>query len=416
MAESESNKRKQNTLPEILGIILPIFSAINDVVFGILGLQFGKLNIIIFIFSAIILLAIWIWLTVSFYKKGKEEEARYEDKKDKFVKRSNGKADIEKIYSVIKDNDKKYAIKHKKEIMHYMIIAIMLGAAIILNCSMAVMQYGEMGEAKETGEVAISNNASSNENMNTVENTIVNEVDGNNGITLEEKKEMENKTFILSEPDRLEVLSDVDEKRVFYVTMDQEKLEEEVGAHINSIYSQKKRSSFLEGSIQDRFKVKVQKEEDIFLHARDEAKIYRTQENYEGWKNVIPNSNTLENIMDDRELLLTPLEEDVEDMEFDGVLYIRLANNNQLFADEYKSQGGKPETVIYYFVETIKRTEEGLAYEDIPQEYKTKYYSYLKARYKDIADYIERNLEKFGAEKERYQEIMAKANAIYKTM
>lgn len=227
---------------------------------------------------------------------------------------------------------------------------------------------------------------------------------------------MENKTFILSEPDRLEVLSDVDEERVFYVSMDQEKLEEEVGAHINSIYSQKKRSSFLEGSIQDRFKVKVQKEEDIFLNARDEAKIYRTQENYEGWKNVIPNSNTLEDIMDDRELLLTPLGEDVEDMEFDGVLYIRLANNNQLFVDEYKNQGGKPETVIYYFVETIKRTEEGLAYEDIPQEYKTEYYSYLKARYKDIADYIEKNLERFGAEKERYQEIMAKANVIYKTM
>lgn len=188
MTESENNKRKQNTLPEIFGIILPIFSAINDVVFGIPGLQFGKLNIIIFILSAIILLAIWIWLTVSFCKKGKEEEARYEDKKDKFIKRSNGKVDIEKIYSVIKDNDKKYAIKHKKEIMHYIVIAIMLGVTIILNCSMAVMQYGEMGETKETEEAVISNNASSNENMNTVENTIVNKVDGNHGITQEEKK------------------------------------------------------------------------------------------------------------------------------------------------------------------------------------------------------------------------------------
>ncbi len=38
MKESEKNKRKQNTLPEKLGIIMSVFSAINDVFFGISGL------------------------------------------------------------------------------------------------------------------------------------------------------------------------------------------------------------------------------------------------------------------------------------------------------------------------------------------------------------------------------------------
>lgn len=35
-----------------------------------------------------------------------------------------------------------------------------------------------------------------------------------------------------------------------------------------------------------------------------------------------------------------------EDQKIDGVWYFRFANNNQLFADEYRRQGGKPETVV----------------------------------------------------------------------
>lgn len=114
MRESENNKRKQNTLPEVLGIILSIFSVINDVVFGILGLQFGKLNIVIFILFAIILLVIGIWLTVSFCKKRKAKEARYRCQKDKFIERYNGKVNIKNVLSVIQENDTKYAIKRKK--------------------------------------------------------------------------------------------------------------------------------------------------------------------------------------------------------------------------------------------------------------------------------------------------------------
>ena len=416
MRESENSKRKQNTSPEILGIILSIFSVINDVVFGILDLQFGKLNIVIFILSIIILLVIWIWLTVSFCKKGKEKEARYECQKEKFIERYNEKVNIKKVYSIIQKNNIKYAKKRKNNIRQYSIISIILGIGIILNCSMTILQYNAMKGVNETGQAVMSNNTSSNENKNTIENTIVNEVDSNNGITPEEKEEMENKTFILSDPERLKILSNEDEERAFYVTMGQEKTDDEVNEHISSIYNQKKRSTFLENSIEERFNAKVQKDEDVFLNAIDEAKIYRTQENYEAWKNVIPNSNALESIMEDRELLLTPLDEDIEDMEFDGVLCIRLANNNQLLADEYRRQGGKPETVVCYYVEAIKWTEEGLAYEDIPQEYKTEYYSYLKARYKDIADYIENNLERFGVEKEKYRQLMEKANAIYRAM
>lgn len=413
MKESEKNKRKQNTLLEKLGIILSAFSVIFDVFFGILGFQFGILNIIIFILSAIVLLVIWTWLTVSFCKKEKEKEARYKYRKKQYIENCNENADIKEIYRKVEKNDEKYAIKRKGKIRCCITITIILGIGIILNCSMTILQYNAMTGAKEKEETVNSINASSNENTNTVANTIVNEVDG---ITPEEKEEMKNKTFILSEPERLRVLSKEDEERVFYVTMNQEKLEEEVDEHINSIYNQKKKSTFLENSTEERLATNAQDAENIFLHDIDEAKKYRTQENYEGWKSVIPNSNTLENIMDDREFLLTPSEEDMEDMEFDGVVCFRLANNNQLLADEYKRQGGKSETVVYYYVEAIKKTEDGLTYEDIPQDYKTKYYSYLKARYKDIADYIANNLEEFGAGKEKYQQLMEKANTIYMMM
>lgn len=416
MRKSENNKRQQNTWLEKAGIMVSSSSVLVDVIFGILNLQFGILNIIIFILFAIILLIIWIWLTVSFRKKEKENEARYECQKNEFIGRFNKEANINKVCSIIKKNDEKFTKRRKGEIRCYMVISAILGVGMIFSCGMIMGQYNAMKGTEATEESVMGINTSSNENTTTVENTIINEGNGNKGITPEEKKEMENKTFILNDPERLKVAPKEDEKRVFYVTMDQGELEEEVERHINNIYNQKKRSSFLENSLEKNIAAGIQKEEDIFLHNIEKAINYRVQGNYEVWKSVIPNSSTLENIMNNRELLLTPLEEDMSDTEFDGVLCIRLANNYQLLADEYKRQGGKPETVVYYYVESIKRIEDGLAYEDIPRGYKGTYYNYLKARYKDVADYIANNLERFGAEKERYQQIMEKAYAIYEAM
>lgn len=416
MSESENNKRQQNTWLEKVGIIMPFISVVVDAIFGILSLQFGKINLIIFILFPIVLLAIWIGLTASFVKKINFKKTRYECKKDEFIQRFIEDTDEEYVRSMIEKNEDKYTIRRKGDIKCYIVITAMLGVGIVVAGGMIAGQLKALSATEEKDESDIGIRASSNENTTTVENTIYNEGNGYKGITPEEKKEMENKTFILNDPERLRILSKEDEERVFYVTMDQEKMEEEVNEHVKSIYNQKKRSSFLENSTEARIAASIQKEEDIFLYAIDEAMNYRTQENYEVWKSVIPNSNTLESIMNNREILLTPPDEDMQDMEFDGVLYIRSANNNQLLADEYKHQEGKPETVVYYYVEAIKRTEDGLAYEDIPQEYKKIYYNYLKARYKDIADYIESNLERFGAEKERYQQIKEKAYAIYEAM
>lgn len=412
MRESKNNKSKQNTIPEISGIISTGISLFCDVIFGITGLQFGMLNIVIFGMVSIVLLAIWIWLKVSFCKKEKINKDRYEYQKEQYLERCAENTGYITIYRKIKENDEKYTENRKVKKRCYRVITTILIFGVIVNGCMTVFQYNTWMEDK-TKKDSVSMNANSNGNTTNVETTIVSEGDSNKDITPEEKEEMESKTFILSEPDRLEVLSDTDEERVFYVSLDESKLSKEVKEHIDGIRNQKKSSTVLKNSAEEKLIAKVQEEENIFLNKVEEAKNYRTQENYEGWKSVIPNSNILENIMGDRKIFLMPLD---EDMEFDGVLCIRLANNNQLLADEYKLQDGKPETVVYYYVEAIKYTEEGLAYEDLPQEYKTQYFRYLKARYKDIADYIENNLERFGVGKDKYQLIMEKANAIYKMM
>lgn len=405
MGKGKNNKRELNTLPEISGSISSGVSVVVDVFFGITGYQFGRLNIVIFGLVAIALLAIWIWLTFSFYKNIEVNRESYELQKESFLDYFDANIDLKKYHSGIAKIEKNYNKKQKRERKVYGIVTTMLAVGLIANSSMAVSQYSVMSGTKEIDEVAASTNNSSSVNTTTVETTVVNDGDANKGITSEQKEEMENKSFILSDPEKLEVLSDEDEERVFYASPDEDKLKQKVDAHLNGILHQKKRSAILENSSEERIKTEAQNEENIFLNDREKAKNYRTQENYEGWKSVIPNSNTLENIMNDREFLLKPLD---EGMEVDGVLCIRMANNHQLLADEYRLQGGKPQTVMYHYAEAIKWTEEGLAYEDLPKEYRSEYVTYLKVRYKDIADYIANNLERFGDEKEKYRQIMKK--------
>lgn len=415
MGKGKHNKRKLDTLPEISGTISFVVSLAIDVFFGIVSQQFSMLNIFIFALSIVVLLAGWIWLTIVFCRERKEKRKNYGYKKNQYLDRCCKEDNIDKIeiVRIIAINYEKYTKRCKREKRRYIIMSTMLILGIIVNGCMVVSQYSVMRRIKENDEVSASTNVSSPVNTTTVETTIVNDGDANKGITPEQKEEMENKTFILNDPDRLEVLSDADVERVFYVSTDEDKHKIEVKEHLESVYNQKRRKTIKENSSEERLAAKAQSEEDVFLNKREEAESFRTQENYEGWKNVIPNSNTLESIMGDWEFLLTPLDEDVKG---NGVWCIRLANENQLFADEYRLQGGKPQTVVFYQVETIKWTEDGLAYEDLPKGYRSKYTRYLKARYKDIADYIENNLERFGAEKDTYRQIMEKANAIYKAM
>lgn len=412
MGKGRNNKRKLNTLPEISGTISSGVSVVVDVFFGITGLQFGMLNIVIFAFAVVVLLVIWIWLTISFCKNMEVNRESCELQKESFLDYIDANIDLKKYHSGIERIKKDYNQKQKRERKFYICVTILLAVGLVANICMAVSQYSVMSGSKEIDDAA-GTNIGSSVNTTTVKTTVVNDGDANKGITPEQKAEMENQTFILSNPKKLEVLLKEDEERVFYVSPDEDEPKQKVDAHLNGILCQAKRSTILKDSLEESVAEEAQSEEDAFLGDIKKARNYRTQENYEGWKSVIPDSDTLTGIMDDREKLLESL---YEGMEVDGVLCIRMANSHQLMADEYRLQGGKPQTVVYHYVEAIKWTEEGLAYEDLPKGYRSDYVTYLKARYKDIADYIANNLERFGNEKEKYEQIMKKANVIYETM
>ena len=268
-------------------------------------------------------------------------------------------------------------------------------------------------EKTQEGNFQSSNN-SENRNDNTNNVTIINEGNDENKTIETERKEMEDKTFILYEPERLMVLSNEDEKDIFYITdvNSEMKYEEQVKEHVEKIYEEKKVNTFIKGSLASEIASKAQTKEDVFLDDRNKALDYKQKDDINGWRYTVPNSNALENIMQERELLWKP---EQEDMEFDGSLCFRLANNNQLMADEYMHQNGKPETVIYYYAKSITWTEHGLAYRDIADKDRELYYNYLKSRYKDIYDYIKKNQRCFG-EEDRFQEIGEKAYAIYLAM
>lgn len=141
---------------------------------------------------------------------------------------------------------------------------------------------------------------------------------------------------------------------------------------------------------------------------------YRQKGDYTGWRYSIPSSGTLEqDIMAKREQFWNVGEGEI--VKFDGQLCFMMASSNQRLAMEYALQGGIPETVIYYYAESVIWLEEALTYRDLPRETAAAYKSNLKGRYKDISDYIENNIDGF-MDKGEAQELREKAWAIYRVM
>lgn len=249
-----------------MGILSSGISLVIDVIFGITGLQFGELNVAIFSLITIVPFIIWIWLTVVFYKNKKRKKESYENKKEQYLDRCDESIGLKEIYKIVKKNDEKYMNKCRGKKRSYIFISLMFAIGIIVNSYLIVSQYHAMKETGETGTDFTSKNVNSNLNETTtsVATTIVNEGVGNKGISPEEKEEMKNKTFILSEPERLEVLSDIDETKIFYVSLDEDKSKEEVKKYLDAIYGQKKRSTILESSTEEKLAAEAQSKEDVF--------------------------------------------------------------------------------------------------------------------------------------------------------
>ncbi len=400
---------KKDLIP-VLGFLTVVFELINAFVECVN--HWGALAIVIALFL------IYLHEEYRYYKDIEEDkrecEQRKEELREKLIK-SEEEDERKKISDQEATLEDKHERKQKfiKKSRRRIRIAFWIAAAI----SVSVFVYGLAVGKVEQGTEGIAKNESSAEKDKDGKR-IVEKVTGENGETTDSTDqngaEIPDIHFILDEPDRLKTLTDEMIKDVFYVSnVSPEKNGEEVSSHMDGIFGKKRKDTSGNASIVEQGVIdEASKQEAIFKNDMQRAAECKSRNDEGGWRNHIPHSNDLESdIMNEREQFWN-LEKPI----FGSTLAFLMANSNQELADEYKLQGGRPETVIFYWVESIIWTERGLSYENLSQEDKDEYYPYLKARYKDIYDFIEAHEDEPWAQEETYQEIKEKAYAIYLEM
>lgn len=254
------------------------------------------------------------------------------------------------------------------------------------------------------------------------------EVAADNGIAAiinEIRQEPENKnwigdteiSFILEDPDIVWELSSGLRQYVFYVTLDgMADNGEKVSDHLQVISDSDRVSNAgkrteIENGVIDR----ASRLEEEFLKDIKAARQYRVNGNDLKWRDTIPSSATLDDIIETRSDFWS---EDILRDKCDGELCFLLANDFQQYALEFAGQGGKISTVVYCYAWSILWTERAMSYSDITEENEKLYYDYLRARYKDISDYLLKNLTTLSENKELnyYITLQKKAEIIYNIM
>lgn len=404
---------KKDLIP-VLGFVTVVFELINAIVECVN--HWGALAIVIALFL------IYLYEEYMYHEDIEEDKQECEQRK-KELREKLIKSEAEDERKNISDQEATLEDKHErkqkfiKKSRRRIRIAFWIAAAI----SVSIFVYGlAVGKGKQGTEGVARNESGARENKENKE--LLEKVTGENGETTddtdqngaESKGEIPDIHFILDEPGRLKTLTDEMIKDVFYVSnVSPEKNGEEVSGHIDGIFGEKREDTSGNASIIEQGVIdEASKQEAIFKNDMQRAAECKSRNDEGGWQDYIPHSNDLENkIMNEREQFWN-LEEPI----FGSTLAFMMANSNQLLADEYKLQGGRPETVIFYWVESITWTERGLSYGNLFQEDKDEYYPYLKARYKDIYDFIEAHEDEPWAQEETYQEIKEKAYAIYLEM
>jgi len=148
-----------------------------------------------------------------------------------------------------------------------------------------------------------------------------------------------------------------------------------------------------------------------FKNDVEDAKAYKSKQLMKEWQETVPSVSDYKNdVMKNRIIV-------VDTEKADGDICFLIANDFQYIGDEYKEQDGDYKAVIYHWGQAIIYTEESLSFENISEEDWEKRYGYLKMRYKDIADYIEKNWDKIEDEdKETYGKWKDAAWEIYEEM
>lgn len=166
---------------------------------------------------------------------------------------------------------------------------------------------------------------------------------------------------------------------VFYVNVEDSNSDQVVQEHIRAIINQNFEDSFTYmASISERNSAAAASEKEaIFYNSITNVKRYAAENNYIRWKEELRHSSELDEIIAIRLALW-------DSDRRNSYIAFMLANNYQAYALEYRSQRESSNTTLYYYVESILWSEKALAFEWADKE---KIFTYIKGRYKDIADF-----------------------------
>lgn len=204
-----------------------------------------------------------------------------------------------------------------------------------------------------------------------------------------------------------------DAKRIFYVLyQNEENVVNDVKTHVEGLSAGDRTSGTWKLTEAEKAVISsASTDEIIFKEKVEEAKSYKERRQMKDWQNTVPDASDYKNEVINKRISI------IKSEKADGEICFLVANDYQYFGDEYKNQDKEYEAVIYYWGQCIIYTEEALIYTDISEELRDDYYNYLKARYKDIADYIEQVWNQIEeGDKEMYGEWRDAARKIYEEM
>lgn len=204
-----------------------------------------------------------------------------------------------------------------------------------------------------------------------------------------------------------------DAKRIFYVLyQNEENVVNDVKTHVEGLSTGDRTSGTWKLTEAEKAVISsASTDEIIFKEKVEEAKSYKERRQMKDWQNTVPDASDYKNEVINKRISI------IKSEKADGEICFLVANDYQYFGDEYKNQDKGYEAVIYYWGQCIIYTEEALMYTDISEELRDDYYNYLKARYKDIADYIEQVWNQIEeGDKEMYGEWRDAARKIYEEM
>lgn len=197
---------------------------------------------------------------------------------------------------------------------------------------------------------------------------------------------------------------------VFYVLY--ENGEEVVRKHVNELDSIKIASGTLSWTEGEKANIEAASiAEKEFNKKVEKAKSYKERRLMEEWQKNVPSVSNYKNDVAEVRVRI------IEAGKGNSEICVLTAHDFKYIADEYEKQDKSYQAVIYYWGVCIIYMEKALSYDDMPETAWKGHYHYLRSRYKDIADYLEKNWDKIEEEdKAQYAQWKDAAKQIYAEM